>query len=118
MPISSPPSTRSRSAWERPSIASRSLESAGLPASSPMMCPSAAVTVSSGPIGAGPSATHGSPPTPARPTPLEPVEPHADRAAVDDLLAEEQRRPALAGPRRGHTAEQREQGRRVGEEAQ
>src|SRR4051794_14009721 len=72
MPISSPPSTRSRSAWERPSIASRSFESAGLPASSPMMWPSAAVTVSSGPIGAAPCDTHGSTSTPSSRTPTAP----------------------------------------------
>src|SRR5215210_8945003 len=72
MPISSPPSTRSRSAWESPSIASRSLDSAGLPASSPMMCPSAAVIVSSGPIGAAPCETHGSTSMPSRRTPTAP----------------------------------------------
>src|SRR3954447_3355460 len=72
MPIRSPPSTRSRSAWDRLSIASRSLDRAGLPASSPMMWPSAAVTVSSGPIGAAPCDTHGSTSTPSSRTPTAP----------------------------------------------
>src|SRR4051794_6123828 len=72
MPIRSPPSTRSRSAWDRLSIASRSLDRAGLPASSPMTCPSAAVTVSSGPIGAAPCDTHGSTSTPSSRTPTAP----------------------------------------------
>src|SRR3954447_19781018 len=72
MPIRSPPSTRSRSAWDRLSIASRSLDRAGLPASSPMTCPSAAVTVSSGPMGAAPWDTHGSTSTPSSRTPTAP----------------------------------------------
>ena len=49
---------------------------------------------------------------------LDAVEAHADRAAVDDLVAEEQRRAVVGRARGGHAAEQRQQRRRLGEEAQ
>ena len=51
---------------------SRSLESAGRPASSWMMWPSADVIVSSGPNGAAPWETHGSTSTPSSRTPTAP----------------------------------------------
>src|ERR671918_580969 len=54
MPIRSPPCTSARSSAGSPSIVSRSFSSAGLPASSLITCPSAAVMVSSGPIGPAP----------------------------------------------------------------
>ena len=72
MPISSPPSTSSRSSSESPSIASRSFARAGLPASSPMMWPSAAVIVSSGPIGVAPCDTQGRISIPSSRTPTAP----------------------------------------------
>ena len=95
---------------ESPSIASRSLESAGLPASSPMMWPSAAVIVSSGPIGAAPCETHGSTSMPSRRTPTAP--PSTTSSPKNS-----------AGPSSGvraeaSAAEQRQQRRRLGEEAQ
>ena len=75
------------------------------------MWPSAAVMVSSGPIGAAPCDTHGSISTPSRRTPTAP--------AVDHLVAVEQRPvPLSARARGGRAAEQRQQRRRVGEEAQ
>ena len=75
MPISRPPWTSARSSAGSASIVSRSFSSAGLPASSLMTWPSAAVIVSSGPIGDAPCDTHGSSSTPSQP--------HADRALVD-----------------------------------
>src|SRR5215208_910767 len=72
MPISSPPWTSASSSTERASIVSRSVSSAGRPASSSMMLPSAEVIVSSGPIGVAPWETHGSTSTPSSRTPTAP----------------------------------------------
>ena len=79
IPISSPPCTSSRSSAGSVSIVSRSFSSAGLPASSSMMLPSAAVIVSSGPIGAAPWDTHGSISTPSSRTPDRALLEHVDR---------------------------------------
>ena len=49
---------------------------------------------------------------------LDAVEPHADRALVDHLLAEEQRGGAARHPRRGEAADHRDGGRRLRQVAQ
>src|SRR5215207_8375476 len=72
MPISRPPWTSSSSSAERDSIVSRSVSSAGRPASSSITLPSAEVIVSSGPIGVAPWDTHGSTSTPSSRTPTAP----------------------------------------------
>ena len=72
IPSSSPLATSACWWGSRPSIASRSVSSAGRPASSRMTWPSAAVTVSSGPTGAAPCETHGITSTPAKARPTAP----------------------------------------------
>src|SRR5215207_9356795 len=72
IPISNPPCTSRRSSAGSASIVSRSFSSAGRPASSPMIGPSHAVIVSSGPIGAAPCDTHGRISTPSKRTPTAP----------------------------------------------
>ena len=72
-----------------------------------MTCPSAAVTVSSGPIGAAPWETHGRTSTPSKA--------HADGARRDDLVAEEQRRLAVERARARQAAEDRHARRARGE---
>ena len=103
MPSSRPLAIIARSDGASPSIASRSAGSAGAAAELADRVPVAAVTVSSGPTGAAPCETHGSSSTP--------LEPHADRPAVDDLVVDEQRGAALGGPRAGQAAEDRDAGR-------
>ena len=103
-PSSSPPATSvAVLGAASASIASRSFSSAGLPASSRMTLPSAAVIVSSGPTGAAPCETHGST--------LDAVEAHADRAAVDHLSPRNSAAAPSAIARRGQPAEHRHGGR-------
>ena len=71
-----------------------------MPASSPMIGPSAAVIVSSGPTGAAPCETQGRISTPSKRI--------ADRALRQDLVAEQQRRLRLGRAGRGEAAEQRQ----------
>ena len=81
------------------SIVSRSFSSAGLPASSRITWPSAAVIVSSGPIGAAPWDTHGSSSTPSSRTPTAPSS--TTRSPANSAVA------PPARPRRSEPAEQR-----------
>ena len=108
MPISRPPCTSARSSAGSPSIVSRSFSSAGLPASSPMTWPSAAVIVSSGPIGAAPCETHGRISTSSSRTPTAP--------SSSTSIAVEQGGGAAGGSGGGEAAEQRHGGRSLGQE--
>src|SRR5215213_2597813 len=72
MPISRPPWTSASSDAGRDSIVSRSVSSAGRPASSSITLPSAEVIVSSGPMGVAPWETHGRTSTSSRRTPTAP----------------------------------------------
>src|SRR5690242_3177285 len=72
VPSNSPSAILSRSFAGRPAIASRSAVSAGRPASSWIMWPSAAVIVISGPIGAAPCDTAACTRTPSNATPTAP----------------------------------------------
>ena len=95
-PSAARPATSARSAAGSVSIVSRSLSSAGLPASSRMTLPSAAVIVSSGPIGAAPCDTHGSISTPSSRTPTAPSSTHLARRGT----ARSRRRPCAPTPAR------------------
>ena len=75
-----------------------------------MMCPSAAVMVSSGPIGVAPCDTQGSISTPSKRTPTAP--------SSTTSSSEEQRRGAARGARRGEAADQRHGRSGLGEEPQ